>query len=107
MYNSITLTRLDIKVPAIPSAAHVRPPNRQCYAFLQERIQNTVKRLKKKAMRDLERARPKNVRRKWRRSPKKMNLLISDAPEIKRVSYLCFHSEHTDATLSVTQYVRS
>ena len=61
-------------------------------------------------MRDLVRERPKNVRRKgrkWRRSPKKINLLISDPPEIKRVGYLCFHSEHTDATHNVTQYVRS
>ena len=48
MYNSITLTRLDIKVPAIPSAAHVRLPNRQFHAFLQERIQNAVKRSRKK-----------------------------------------------------------
>ena len=37
--------------------------------------------------------------KKWRRSPIKINLLISDAPEIKWVSCLCFHSEHTDATL--------
>ena len=42
-------------------------------------------------------------RKKWRRSPKTINLLIFDAPEIKRVSYLCFKNEHTDATLSVTQ----
>ena len=48
MYNSITLTRLDIKVPAIPSAAHVRLPNTQFHAFLQERIQNAVKRSRKK-----------------------------------------------------------
>ena len=65
----------DIKVPAISSAPHIRLPNRQCHAFLQGRIQNAVKRLKKKAMRDFKRARPKNVRRKWRRSPKKINLL--------------------------------
>ena len=38
-------------------------------------------------------------RKKWRRSPIKINLLISDAPEIKWVSCLCFHSEHTGATL--------
>ena len=36
---------------------------------------------------------------------KKIKLLISDAPEIKWVSYLCFHSEHTDASLNVTQCV--
>ena len=48
MYNSILLARLDIKVPAIPSAAHVRLPNRQFQAFLQERIQNAVKRSRKK-----------------------------------------------------------
>ena len=67
--------KLDIKVPVLPLAPHVRLPNRQCHAFLQERIQNAVKR-SKKAMCDLERARPKNVRsffleKKWRRSPKK------------------------------------
>ena len=53
--------KLDIKVPVLPLAPHVRLPNRQCHAFLQERIQNAVKR-SKKAMCDLERARPKNVR---------------------------------------------
>ena len=37
--------------------------------------------------------------KKWRRSPIKINFLVSDAPEIKWVSCLCFHSEHTDATL--------
>ena len=50
--------KLDIEVPVLPSAPHVRLPNRQCYAFLQERIQNAVKR-SKKPMCDLERARPK------------------------------------------------
>ena len=53
--------KLDVRVPVLPSAPHVRLPNRQCHAFLQERIQNAVKR-SKKAMCDLERARPKNVR---------------------------------------------
>ena len=39
--------KLDIELPVLPSAPHVRLPNRQCYAFLQERIQNAVKRSKK------------------------------------------------------------
>ena len=63
---------------------------------------------RKKGMCHLERARPKNVRpfiqeKSGGRVQKKINLLISDAPEIKWVSYLCFHSEHTDASLNVTQ----
>ena len=42
-----------------------------------------------------ERTRPKKCasidrRKKWRKRLKKVNLLISDAPEIKWVSYLCF-----------------
>ena len=53
--------KLDFKVPSLPSASLVRLPNRQCHAFLQERLKNAVKR-SKKAMCDLERARPKNVR---------------------------------------------
>ena len=53
--------KLDVKVLVLPSAPHVRLPNRQCYAFLQERLQNAVKKFEK-AMCDLERARPKNVR---------------------------------------------
>ena len=43
--------KLDIKVPVLPSAPHVRLPSRQCYAFLQERIQNAVKRSKKSHVR--------------------------------------------------------
>ena len=39
---------LDIKVSALPSALHVRLPNRQCHAFLQERIQNAVRKGRKK-----------------------------------------------------------
>ena len=31
------------------------------------------------------------------------NLSISNAPEIKYVSHLCFNSKHADATLSVTK----
>ena len=38
--------KLDVKVPVLPSAPHVRLPNRQCHAFLQERLQNAVKRSK-------------------------------------------------------------
>ena len=53
--------KLDVKVPSLPSASLVRLPNRPCHAFLQERLKNAVKR-SKKAMCDLERARPKNVR---------------------------------------------
>ena len=53
--------KLDVKVPSLPSASLVRLPNRQGHAFLQERLKNAVKR-SKKAMCDLERARPKNVR---------------------------------------------
>ena len=41
--------------------------------------------------------------KKWRRSPKKINLSISNAPEINYVSHLCFNSKHADATLSVTK----
>ena len=68
--------KLDIKVPVLPLAPHVRLPNRQCHAFLQERIQTAVKR-SKKAICDLERARPKKCapilcRKKWRKSPKKI-----------------------------------
>ena len=51
----------DVRVPSLPSASLVRLPNRQCHAFLQERLKNAVKR-SKKAMCNLERARPKNVR---------------------------------------------
>ena len=40
--------------------------------------------------------------KKWQRSPKHINLSISNAPEIKWISHLCFNSEHADATLSVT-----
>ena len=52
---------------------------------------------RKKAMCHLERARPKKVRpfiqeKSGGGVQKKINLLISDAPEIKRVSYLCLHS---------------
>ena len=32
--------KIDIKDPVLPSAPQVRLPNRQCHAFLQERIQN-------------------------------------------------------------------
>ena len=100
-YVQFNYINLNINVSALPSAPHVRLQNRQCHAFLQERIQKAVQWLKNS---HLERARPKNCasihpRKKWRRSPKKINLLISDAPEIKRVSCLCFPSEHTDATL--------
>ena len=38
--------KLDVRVPVLPSAPHVRLPNRQCHAFLQERLQNAVKRSK-------------------------------------------------------------
>ena len=81
---------LDIKFPVIPSTPRVRLPNRQCYAFLQERTQNAVKRLKKKSHVWSWEGAPKTCasihpRRKWRRSPKNLNLLISDAPEIKWV----------------------
>ena len=98
---------LDVKDPVLPSAPHVRPPNRQCHAFLQERLQNAVKR-SKKAMCDLERARPKNVRpfileKSGGEVQKKDKLVDFRPPEIKCVSYLCFDSEHTDATLIVTQ----
>ena len=84
-FNQINLD--DVKVPALPSARHARLPNRQCHAFLQERLQNAVKR-SKKAMCDLGRARPKNVRlftleKSGRGVQKKIILLISDAPEIK------------------------
>ena len=60
-YVQFNQINLDVKVPALPSARHARLPNRQCHAFLQERLKNAVKR-SKKAMCDLERARPKNVR---------------------------------------------
>ena len=39
--------KLDIKVPVLPSAPHVRLPNRQCHAFLQERIQKGSKKVEK------------------------------------------------------------
>ena len=57
-YVQFSHIKLDIKVPVLPSAPQVRLPYGQCHAFLQERIQNAVKR-SKKAMCDLERARPK------------------------------------------------
>ena len=94
----MTLNNLDVKVSALPSARHVRlPANRYFHAFLQERIQNEVQRSEKKAMCHLERARPKNVRlfiqeKSGGEVQKKINLLISDTPEIKEVSYLCLHS---------------
>ena len=53
-YVQFNQINIDVKVPALPPARHARLPNRQCHAFLQERL--------KKAMCDLERARPKNVR---------------------------------------------
>ena len=59
----------DIKVPAIPSAAHVRLPNRQCHAFLQERIQYTVKKVEEKS----------HVR-SWEGAPKKC------AKKVKKVA---------------------
>ena len=52
--------KLDIKVPVPPSAPHVRLPSRQYYAFLQERIQNALKRSKKSHVRS------------WEGAPKKM-----------------------------------
>ena len=45
---------------------------------------------------------PFTLAKKWRRSPKKINWSISNAPEFKRVSHLCFNSKHADATFSVT-----
>ena len=58
---------------------------------------------------DLERARPKKMcddsfSKKAAEESKKGNLLIFEAPEIKRVSYLCFHGEHTDATVICCYY---
>ena len=58
---------------------------------------------------DLERARPKKMcddsfSKKAAEESKKGNLLIFEAPKIKRVSYLCFHSEHTDATVICCYY---
>ena len=105
-YVQFSHIKLDIKVPVLPSVPHVRLPNRQCHAFLQERIQNAVKRSKKSHVRSSEGAPPKmcvhSFSKKVADESKKDKLLISEKPEIKRVSYLCFHSEHTDATLIVT-----
>ena len=62
-YNLITLNNLDIKVSALPSAPHVRLPNR-LFPCVSSRTQpkRSTKVEKKKAMCHLERARPKNVR---------------------------------------------
>ena len=38
-YEQFNHINLDIKVPSLPSAPHVRLPNRWCHTFLQERIQ--------------------------------------------------------------------
>ena len=59
----MTLNNLDIKVSVLPLESYVRlPVNRYFHAFLQERIQNEVEKVEKKAMCHLERARPKSVR---------------------------------------------
>ena len=59
----MTLNNLDIKVSVLPLEPYVRlPVNRYFHAFLQERIQNEVEKVEKKAMCHLERARPKSVR---------------------------------------------
>ena len=89
---------LDIKVPALPSAPHVRLPNRPCVSS------RTHPSCKKEAIlrgRAQKKCASINPRKKWRKSPKKVNLLISDAPEIKWVLVICvlLASEHTDATL--------
>ena len=55
-YVQFNYINLNINVSALPSAPHVRLQNRQCHAFLQERIQNAVQWSEKS---HLERARPK------------------------------------------------
>ena len=46
-YVQFNQINIDVKVPALPSARHARLPNRQCHAFLQERLKNAVKGSKK------------------------------------------------------------
>ena len=105
--------KIAVKVPVLPSAPHVRLPNRQCHAFLQERLQNAVKRSKNWKPCTISRGRAQKMcvhsllKKVAEESKKKINLLISDAPEMKWVSCLCFHSDHTDATLWLSLNVRS
>ena len=61
-YVQFSHIKLDLKVPVLPSAPQVRLPYRQCHAFLQERIQNAVKRSKKKPCVILRGRAQKNVR---------------------------------------------
>ena len=110
MFEQKTISKTTFDVPNEP---HARRPNRQCHAFLQERIQNTVTKGRKKAMCDLERARPKicvhSPKKKVAEESKK-DKIIAIPTHLKLnelVIYACFQSEHTDATLNVTQYVRS
>ena len=98
-YVQFSHIKLDFKVPVLPSAPQVRLPHGQCHAFLQERIQKTVKRSKKSHVRSWEGA-PKKMcvhsfSKKVAEESKKDKLLISEKPEIKWVSYFRFGIANT------------
>ena len=102
----MTLNNLDIKASAF--LQHLTYDFWRIGSSMRFFKNASKKKVEKKAMCHLERARPKSVRPFTQEKSgggvqKKIGLLISDAPEIKWVSYLCFYSEHTDATLYVTQ----
>ena len=97
-YNSITNF-----YPAFRTS--FRLPSWWCHAFLQERIQKSSPRVRKKACAILKgRAQKRCVsihsRKKWRWKPENWKIMIFDVlvPEIKKLVICVFAVEHTDGT---------